>query len=607
MPRWAETATARTSLGCLALACVLVTIAAACGGSKKSSDVAAAAASAVAVYPLSGTPDASPAAEISFRGIAPAKLHGVSVVGSKSGRHPGTLEPHSDGKGASFVPAKHFTPGETVRVRAGVPLVGAQGGTVSFRIERPPVPGPGRERPFPDGTDAQSKGALSFHSRPDLHPPGVEVTTSSPDASPGYLLMGPKSWPGQSGPLIFDSRGRLVWFHPVPRRYKTYDFRASTYQGKPVLTWWQGRRAEAFGGGVGIVADSSYREIATVTGGNGYPVDIHEFNLTPNGTALVLAYRAVRWDLRPLGSRVNKAAIDGIVMEIDVATGRVLFEWHSLGHIPLTESYRHPRADRPVDYVHLNSVALDRDGNFLVSARNTSTVYKIDRRTGNIIWRLGGKHSTFALPKYARFVGQHDFSRAPDGTYILFDNANVTTPVKWVARGLVFSIDAKGRTATLVRAFSQPQKKGSTTQGSIQPLADGHYVLGWGGGIPQVSEFSSGGTLLFDARLVGRAESYRAYRVEWTGRPVRPPDLAVATADGKPTAYMSWNGATDVAEWRVLTGSSPDRLAVTTRVPWRGFETAVALPPSAGYVAVEALDDGGNALDRSKTVEIPKG
>jgi len=589
---------------CLVVAALLVAFATGCASSKHTAGTAAAASTVVSVYPLAGTPDASPKSEISFRGVAPSKLGGIVVSGSKSGRHAGRLAPHPDGKGASFIPAKPFAAGETVRVRARVPLVGARKGAVSFRIEEPPVPTPGKAPVFPDGSNPRAAGALSFHSRPDLHPPAVKVATSSPDAAPGYLFMAPKSWPGQSGPLIFDSSGRIVWFHPVPRAYKTYDFRAQTYRGQPVLTWWQGKKAEAQGGGTGVIADDSYRVIATVKGGNGYPVDIHEFRLTPQGTALILAYHAVRTSLLSLGSRTNHAVIDGIVMEVDVKTGRVLFEWHSLGHIPLTETWARPGSE-PLDYVHLNSVALDDDGNFLVSARNTSTVYKVDRRTGRIIWRLGGKHSSFKLPDYARFTGQHDVTRASDGTYLVFDNANVGPPVKWVSRGLVFSIDAKTHRATLLHAFSQPRKKGTTTQGSIQLLPDGHYVVGWGGGIPEVSEFTPGGTLLYDASLDARVQSYRAFRLPWTGRPTAPPDVAVGAGSGRPTVYVSWNGATGVADWQLLTGADQSSLAAATQVPWRGFETAVSIPAGARYVAVEALDGSGKVLATSRTVAVP--
>jgi hypothetical protein len=594
-----KTGKAHLRIAALALTLLVFALGASCAFSKQRG-----VARPAAVYPLAGTPDASPKSEISFRGIDPGRLTGIRVVGSKSGRHDGRLEPHSDGLGASFLPREPFQRGEEVTVRAGVPLVGARNGAISFRIARLPVPPLKPERTFPDGSNPHTGGALAYRSRPDLHPPAVKVTASSSDASPGYLFMAPKSWPGQSGPLIFDERGRIVWFHPVPRAFKSYDFRTATYRGKQVLTWWQGKKAEGHGGGTGMIADSSYRLIATVKGGNGYPVDIHEFRLTRQGTALIIAYSAVGWDLRAAGGRSNQPVIDGIAMEIDVRTGRVLFEWHALGHVPVTDSYLHPRAGAPFDYFHLNSVALDDDGNLLLSARNTSAVYKIDRRSGRIIWSLGGKSSSFELPKYARFVGQHDFERAADGTYTLFDNANLATPVKWASRGLVFSIDEKAHSATLLRAFQQSQQLGSTTQGSVQLLPDGHYLVGWGGGTSEVSEFAPGGDLLYDARLARSVQSYRSYRFPWSGRPARPPDLAEVSRKGKTTVYVSWNGSTEVRTWRVLGGQSPEDLGLIASAPRRDFETAIELPRSTPYVAVSALSASGQVLGKSKTIRV---
>ena len=602
-----ERAWIRPAVGIAAFALLLVILTACAGARHPAADggVDATKVTSVAVYPLPGTPAASRKSEISFRGVAPAELTRVVVLGSKSGRHAGRLVPHSDGMGASFVPAKRFAPGEIVRVGANVPLLRARKGAVRFRIARPPGV-VGKENSFPDGSKPRIAGTNRFVSRPDLHPPQAKVAVSRPTASSDSIFLAPKSGPSQSGPLILDPHGRTVWFHPLQRGFKAYDFRASSYQDEPVLTWWQGKAAGEYGGGIGIIADSAYRVVATVKGGNGYPVDIHEFRLTPQGTALVIAYRSVKWDIRALNGPRDHALVDSIAMEIDIKTGRVLFEWHSLGHIPLRESYSrfNPKTRSPVDYTHLNSVALDEDGNFLISARNTWAVYKVDRRTGKILWRLGGKRSTFKLPKYARFVAQHDFERTPDGRYTLFDNGNVIPPPRWVSRGLVFTINPAARRARLVQAFAQPQGRGSTTQGSVQTLADGHYVIGWGGGISDFSEFSPDRKLLFDAHLMVKAASYRVYRFPWSGQPRRPPDVRVVKRRGRPVAFVSWNGATGVTEWQVLAGASPDALAVVAHAQKRGFETRIPLSAGARFVAVEALADSGTVLAKSKTVRL---
>ena len=569
----------------------------------KSNGVDAAEVEEVAVYPLAGTPDASAKSEISFRGVAPDGLSGVKVVGSRSGRHAGRLLTHSDRDGVSFVPAKPFKAGEVVRVRADLPLVGARRGAVSFRIASPPG-GLAPQEAFPDGSKPIVPGANRYLSRRDLHPAGVKITRSRPEASDSLVFLAPKGGPGQNGPLILDRQGRIVWFHPLQAGFKTYDFRVQSYEGKPVLTWWQGDAPGAYGGGTGLLVDSSYRVIATVKGANGYQPDIHEFRLTPQGTALVLVYVPVRWDLRAAGGPNGKAALDSIAQEIDIKTGRVLFEWHSLGHIPLSESYSKYVPGHPIDYTHLNSVSLDNDGNFLISARNTWSVYKVDRRTGKIMWRLGGKRSTFKMPKSSYFVGQHDFERAADGTYTLFDNGSILPPPRRPSRGLVFSIDAGARKAQLVRALREPQGRGTFSQGSVQVLPNGHYVIGWGGGNPEVSEFGPSGRLLFNARLLPKVESYRAYRGEWQGRPRRGPDVAVVTRKGRTTLYASWNGATDVRTWEVVAGPTRARLDAAHRVRWRGFETALPVPQGAAFVAVRALDGSGELIAESKTLQV---
>jgi hypothetical protein len=585
----------------LALAVSLPSLGCAGASQGQASGVDGAEVQSVAVYPLAGTPDASPLSEISFRGIAPGELTGVKVVGSKSGPHTGKLEAHSDGQGVSFVPYRKFAFGETVDVQADQPLAGQTSGVVSFRIERP-AGGLSPRKTFPDGSDPTVHGTNHYVSRPDLHPPRMRVKLSKPGASTDYIFMAPKSWPGQDGPMILDSKGRIVWFHKLRRAFKAYDFRTATYEGKPVLTWWQGAASGEYGGGTGIIADSSYKVIATVKGGNGYPPDIHEFRVTPQGTALIVAYQPVRGNTRAFGGEKNGAILDSIAMEIDIKTGRVLFEWHSLGHIGVTESHSLFNKGEPVDYTHLNSVALDTDGNFLISARNTWAVYKVDRETGEVIWRLGGRHSSFQLPGYATFVGQHDFKRASNGDYTLFDNHNIIAPPKWVSRGMVFSIDADSHTARLLHAFPHPKGAGTTTQGSVQVLPSGNYVVGWGGGIPEISEFSPGGRLLFDATLVAKVQSYRVYRFPWSGRPNRPPDVRVRSVKRRTVAFASWNGATDVSSWTVLAGSNASDLSVVAHGRSKGFETPIPLPGPERYVAVQAVDDSGTVLAKSKTV-----
>ena len=431
-----------------------------------------------------------------------------------------------------------------------------------------------------------------FVSRPDLKPPPVRVLTPARGTAPGYVFIAPKKNVAQAGPMIVDDRGRLVWFRPLNTRGVT-DFRVQTYRGRPVLTWWRGRPVHGDGDGNYAIVDASYRTVARVRPGNGLVGDIHEFLITPRNTVLTTIFHRVR--------RGDRTIFEGALQEIDLATGRVLFEWHSLGHVGLQESYEPPPKKRslPYDYFHVNSIDEDVDGNLLVSARNTHAVYEIDRRNGRILWRLGGKRSDFALKPGARFAWQHDARRRPDGTITLFDN-EAAPRVGRESRGVVLRLDMRHMRATLVRSIVHTPRLLAATQGNLQLLPDGHWFVGWGAR-PYFTEYDrTGRRVLFDARFGSGADSYRAYRFRWTGRPGGTPALAVV---GR-TAYVSWNGATEVARWQLVARGSADGVRPLLTVPNAGFETAVRVPTGATSIAVRALARDGSLLGTSRTLAL---
>jgi hypothetical protein len=446
------------------------------------------------------------------------------------------------------------------------------------------------------GDTTHATGAVaphrSYYSRPDLKPPTVEILKQTRRTTPGYIFIAPKKDVVQAGPLILDNRGRVVWFLPLNTHGVT-DFRMQRYRGRPVLTWWHGRPDDGDGESGYSIYDASYRLVAHVQPGNGMLGDIHEFKLTPRNTALMTIARQVRVK--------GRKVLEGGIQELDVKTGRVLFEWHSIAHVRLVESYYRLPKDpvRTFDYFHINSIEIDHDGNLLVSARNTHTIYKINRRTGRILWRLGGKRSDFTLGRNVRFAWQHDARRRPDGALTLFDNS-AGPKVRKQSRGLVLHLDMKRMNATVLRNFVHRPPIVAVDQGNMQRLPGGHYFIGWGHE-PRFTEFGARGTIVFDGRFgQGRVDSYRAYRLHWAGRPVRSPALAVRGQN----AYVSWNGATEVRSWQLLEGPSktdlrPVRIAVRT-----GFETRIPLAIDTGWVAVHALDRKRRVLGRSTAVRL---
>ena len=431
-----------------------------------------------------------------------------------------------------------------------------------------------------------------YVSRPDLKPPRVDVLTLTRHATGGYIFIAPKKERVvQGGPLIIDNHGNTVWFMPVDQRGVT-DFRLQHYRGRPVLTWWRGKSPDNKRVGRYAIYDNTYRLIKYVRPGNNLSGDMHEFKITPRNTALMTLSHRVRVKSRNV--------LEGAFQEVDIRTGRVLFEWHSVGHVPLTESYyRLPRSpDRTYDYFHINTVELDRDGNYLVSSRNTHTIYKISRATGRVIWRLGGKRSDFTLGRDVAFGWQHDFRRHADGTYTMFDN-EAAPKLRRQSRGLVLRIDERRKTVTLLHSFVHTPPIVAVDQGNMQKLPNGHYLVGWGHE-PYVTEFGPRGTTLLDLKFGPSfgVDSDRAYKFPWVGRPHAKPDVAVE----RNNLFVSWNGATEVRSWQLLGGADKKKLRALFTVPRRSFETRIPLPAEVPWVAVRALDRRGRSMARSVTV-----
>jgi Arylsulfotransferase (ASST) len=439
-----------------------------------------------------------------------------------------------------------------------------------------------------------------FHSRPDLQPPTVVVEKRSDDVSPGYVFFAPKKKVRQRGPLIVDNDGHVVWFKPLD--LGATDFRVQRYRGQPVLTWWQGRSHFGIGRGDFVIMDSSYRQIALVRAGNGLAGDEHEFQLTPQGTALIPAYHAVPGDLSSFGGPKDGQIMDSVLQEIDVATGHVVFEWHSVGHVALDETYWKLRKVKgkypPFDYFHINSIELEPDGNLLVSARNTHALYEIDHHTGEVLWRLGGKKSDFEMGPGTQFYWQHDARRHANGTISVFDDG-AFPKMEDHSRALILRQDMATKKVTLEHAYVSPEKLLARHQGGMQVLPDGHVFVGWGSE-PYFTEFAPDGKVLFHATFGKDRDSYRAYRFEWVGHPADRPALSV---DGG-KAYMSWNGATEVARWRILGGPNGGELKKIAEADKTDFETVVKLPDDAASVEAQALDEGGRVLGTSSTVAV---
>jgi hypothetical protein len=266
-------------------------------------------------------------------------------------------------------------------------------------------------------------------------PPPVSILTSTPGFGHGQdLFLTPTGDTSTyaNGPEIVDTAGNVVWFHATPPGLAATGFRTQRLWGQNVLTFWQGTENGGQGSGTDYIYNDHYQQIATVNAGNGLQADAHEFYITPWGTALITAYQPATADLSSIGGPSDQKVVNGVVQEIDIKTGQVLWQWNSAEHVPYSASEQPvpASASQTWDWFHVNSIHLDGHGGFLVDARNTWAAYDV-ARSGNVEWTLGGKDSTFAeqaapgqtLDNVGEiFTWQHDPEALGGGYYSFFDD-----------------------------------------------------------------------------------------------------------------------------------------------------------------------------------------
>ncbi|MGH9921034.1 MAG: arylsulfotransferase family protein, partial [Nitrososphaerales archaeon] len=238
-------------------------------------------------------------------------------------------------------------------------------------------------------------------------------------------------------------------------------------------------------------------------------------------------------------------------------------------------------------------------GDLLVSARNTSAIYEVDPSAeGAVLWQLGGKESSFAMGPNTAFWFQHDARELSPGVISLFDDEAAPAHATR-SRALELQFNLVTHTATVKNAIQPPGKLLATATGNVQTLQGGDVVVSWGT-TGHFTEDSASGTLLFEAALPPGDNTYRTYFASWFGNPAAPPSLEVSVSAGKITGAVSWNGATAVAKWRILAGSSPTALVPASTIVKTAFEEAFTLPTTDSYVEAQALSTSGAVLRSSR-------
>ncbi|KAJ4473862.1 ASST-domain-containing protein [Lentinula aciculospora] len=447
------------------------------------------------------------------------------------------------------------------------------------------------------------------------------LNRSTNSLSSGYLFTSPRGTStAQPSASIFDSDGHLIWDGSAWG--ETLVFQVETYLGEPHILVWSGT---TLGNGVGSgylnLLNSKYQRVAryttNLTGitGSTY-ADFHEARITTNNTGLMTAYYIRDFDLSPYGGPSSGYLFDSVFQELNITSGEPLFTWYASDHVDPSECYDAigtggGSTDEAWDYFHINSIEQTDDGNYLISSRHCFTVYYLNGTDGEILWKMGGANSSFAMGDGANYSWQHHARWVTKNdsyaTMTLFDNAGEYGEYdESSSRGLYLALNFTDMTVELLQDLIPYNYTVSESQGSVQLQPNGNFLVGWGF-MPWYSEYSSTGELLWSAQfgVIGGNynEAYRMLRFNWTGEPTDPPSLQLvqSSSSNLTTVHVSWNGDTRTQKWELIgasDSSGSDAISLYNQSR-SGFETTFTFNTavnSYGFYAVRALSSSNTHL-----------
>lgn len=524
----------------------------------------------------------------------------ISVSGSASGAHTGAWIIADDGRTVIFRPANEFAPGEHVTV--GITIDGSTesyGFAVSSRTGAEQFVMPDCDCFDEDLAPMKHVGlagplAADGVSKPPGFP-NFQITTNTGSA-PGHVFITPGNWIA-----IMENDGTFCYF--ANRGTRCTDFEVSPSGN---LTFMERDPAQPVPSvrAKGLVMDNTYTVTDEFVAGNGYATetDFHEFTQLPNGNVILVVYNSVPVDMSQVVQGGNpNAMVQGLILQELDPSHNVVFEWRSWDHFQITDTYQDVTAFF-IDYVHCNAVDVDSDGNWLVSSRNMSEVTKIDRSTGDIIWRLGGKNNQFALTTGTFFTRQHDIRRLANGNVTVYDNGNDSSPQE--SRAVEYQLVETGsKTAAVVWQFYHPDGIFSPFTGSVRRLPNGNTFISWGS-MQRQTELDALNNIVWESTGLG---TYRAFRQVWSGAVAAIPTLWATTSGQHLTLHFVKFGDPNVARYRVYRGYSPNNglpIGSTTGDSFvvHGFDSGETM-----YFHVTAVDDDGNEGPPSETFEITPG
>lgn len=535
-----------------------------------------------------------------------------TVRGDRSGLHPGKIVFADDNKTLIFRPEQPFQAGERVTITISAFQVQASGEVLGpfnydFTVARR-KPDLRLEERIRQEFERQRKVGKSAITGKDIVPlgaaePGFELpedfpeitVTVSDNPDTGLVFLGnltfgsePENTPYL---MILHDDGSPEFFRKMPA--VCLDFKL---QPTGVLTYY------VAGSNKFYAMDNTYTVVDSFEVVNGYNTDLHEFRLLPDGHIVMLGMEGAVVDMSEIvmGGDTAATVIGAVIQEFD-ASRNLIFQWRSLDHIPITDATHLDFTADFIDYVHANAIEIDHDGHFLLSGRHLDQITKIDRSTGDIIWRLGGKQNQFEFVNDTiRFSYQHAVRRQANGNMTLFDNGNYHAVQR--SRAVEYDLDEENRIATLVWEYDDPDIYGGA-MGYVQRLPNENTLIGWGFTNPTVTEVRPDGSRAFELSLPQDVYSYRAYRFPWQGKAAVPYLWAAASSDSVDLHFTRF-GANNTVTFYVYQGEFPGELALTDSTSLNTVTIKGLAPGKRYYFRVTARDDQGHETGFSNLLRI---
>ncbi|HMQ68920.1 MAG TPA: aryl-sulfate sulfotransferase [Ignavibacteria bacterium] len=426
----------------------------------------------------------------------------LTVTGSVSGVHSGETVITPDRKSLLFKPYHPFEFNETVSVNLSILSTSRSYNnnvSYSFQTEKKKIEFDAMKY-FDEEDPSYNKFVTSDNYSSLPAPPLTPVIYNNPTSGLIYTNNF-KNFYNKAHLLIANENGS--YFFTREEVNQVLDFKR---QPNGVMTYFSRDRQKYFS------MDNDYNITDSFYCGNGYSTDIHDLQFLANGNYLIMSYDPQPVDMSQIvpGGNTNAIVTGLIVQEID-PDRNVVFQWRSWDHFNITDANHIDLTDSLIDYVHGNAVEQDDDGNILISCRHMSEITKINRATGDIIWRLGGINNEFTFPNDSIEISyQHDIRRIDNGNITIFDNGNFHSTL--FSRAVEYQLDEINKTATLVWEYRNSPDIYGNARGSAQRLENGNTLIFWGASSPGTfSEVTPEGEIRLELSFEPGIGSYRGF------------------------------------------------------------------------------------------------